>query len=196
MAEKSLNLPNFEINSKLIISNKFREMGVCNFTIAIHFIKQFPYGRNADKENLETVFIDGCGTCSTKHALLKQLAIENNFYKVKLYTGLFKMNGKNTPEIKATLEKYKLEFIPEVHCYLKFENETIDVTKANSSPEDFINDLIEEREIQANQITNYKVDYHKEYLKKWLKENKEIEFTLDEIWAIREQCIQDLATEQ
>ncbi|MEO6302429.1 MAG: hypothetical protein ABIP51_04595 [Bacteroidia bacterium] len=184
---------NFKIESTSAISQQFLKRNCIDFEQAVNFVKQLPYSRNADKNNLTTVFIDACGTCSTKHALLKQLAIENNFTEIKLLVGLFKMNEINTPEVAATLKQNKLTFIPEAHCYLKFENEIIDATKANSKATDFIDDLIEEIEIQPNQITDYKVDFHKNYIKKWLNENPKIQFSIEKLWEIREQCIQDLS---
>ncbi|MFM2223925.1 MAG: hypothetical protein RJA07_127 [Bacteroidota bacterium] len=190
-----MTIDNFKINQFGKISTAFKERNVESFYEAISFMKNLPYGRNENKEDLITVFADGCGTCSTKHALLKTLATENNFDGVKLYIGLFKMNSKNTPEISDTLKQNNIEYIPEAHCYLKINNEIIDATKLDSKPEDFINDLIEEIEIMPNQILNFKVDYHKKYLENWLKENEQIKFTLKKIWAIREQCIKDLATD-
>ncbi|OYU84751.1 MAG: hypothetical protein CFE24_05170 [Flavobacterium sp. BFFFF2] len=187
-------IENFSIKPMGAISKALLEMNIFNFQQATDFIKQLPYGRNVDKENLVSVLSDGCGTCSSKHALLKQLAIENQFYTVKLFVGLFKMGSKNRPAIAATLEKYKLAYIPEAHCYLKLGNEIIDVTKTDANPDHFMPDLIEEMEIQPHQITSFKVDYHKNYMAHWLRENREIMYTPDEMWAIREQCIQDLAT--
>ncbi|OYU84688.1 MAG: hypothetical protein CFE24_05145 [Flavobacterium sp. BFFFF2] len=67
-------------------------MNISHFQQAADFVKQLPYGRNLDKENLVSVLSDGCGTCSSKHALIKQLAIENQFESLKLCMGLFKMN--------------------------------------------------------------------------------------------------------
>ena len=43
-------------------------------------------------------------------------------------------------------------------------------------------------EIEPFQVVDFKVNYHKEFIKKWLIEN-DIKFTFDEIWTIREQCI-------
>ncbi len=139
------------------------------------------------------MFADNCGTCSTKHALIKRLADENNFETVKLIVGLFRMNKINTPEISATLLQNNLEFIPEAHCYLKIEDLILDLTKINSKPTDFLDELIEEIEISPEQITDYKVNYHKNYLVTWLANNKQINLSLNDIWKIREQCIQDLA---
>ena len=187
------NQPNFDIKSTGRISKEFVDRNILTFNQATLFVKELAYGRNADKNNLASVFADNCGTCSTKHALIKRLADENNFETVKLIVGLFRMNKINTPEISATLLQNNLEFIPEAHCYLKIEDLILDLTKIDSKPTDFLDDLIEEIEISPEQITEYKVNYHKNYLVTWLDNNKQINLSLNDIWKIREQCIQDLA---
>jgi len=109
------------------------------------------------------------------------------------------MNGRNTPKIKTILETLRepqsdsLEYIPEAHNYLKFKNQILDFTKKNSSEDDFINDLLEEIEIQPHQINQFKIEFHKNYLRKWLVENRENPYSLDELWKIRELCIQVLS---
>lgn len=188
-----INQPDFDIKSMGQISKEFTDRNIVTFKQASLFIKQLAYGRNADKNNLATVFTDNCGTCSTKHALLKRLADENEFEKVKLIVGLFKMNKKNTPQVSSTLQKYNLEYIPEAHCYLKFEDQIIDLTKLNSKPSDFLDELIEEIEILPEQITDFKVNYHKNYLASWLDKNKQINLSLNDLWKIREECIQKLS---
>jgi hypothetical protein len=187
------SLIGFEIYPSGIISSRCKNKGLHTFSDAAKFIKALPYGRNADKLNLATVFTDNCGTCSTKHALLKLLAEENGFNHLQLIIGLFKMNGRNTPKVSKRLSENGLECIPEAHCYLKYGNKIMDFTKPDASPEDFINDLMEEVEITPAQITDFKLNYHKNCLKKWLNENASIDFTLTELWTIREACIQDLS---
>ncbi|WP_312196120.1 hypothetical protein [Epilithonimonas vandammei] len=109
------------------------------------------------------------------------------------------MNGNNTPKIKSVLETLRepqsesLNYIPEAHNYLKFKNQILDFTKKNSSENDFINDLLEETEIQPHQINQFKIEFHKNYLKKWLSEHPEIHYSLDELWNIRELCIAHLS---
>lgn len=161
---------------------------------ATKFVRQLAYRRNENKADLTTVFTDNCGTCSTKHALLKQLSDENNFTGLKLITGLFRMNASNTPKVSATLKKYKLDYIPEAHNYLKYLNQILDFTNENSKPADFENDLIEETEIRTDQITEFKINYHKQYLTNWLYKQSTLNLTLDELWKIREQCIADLSS--
>ncbi len=186
-------LPDFTINSKGEISNAFLTKNIFTFSDATRFVANLDYGRNENKNDLKTVFADNCGTCSTKHALLKKLADENGRPKIKLVLGIFKMHSENTPEISQTLQKNKLDYIPEAHNYLKFENEIFDFTKSGSKASDFENDLILEVEMLPNQISAYKVQLHKNYLKTWLNENVNIKLDLEEIWKIREQCIEDLS---
>ena len=190
---------NFDIVSDRKISQLFKQNHCFDFLSASEFVRNLPYRRNLNKDNLATFFTDNCGTCSTKHALLKKLAEENNQPDFKLILGIFQMNGENTPNIKSILEALRehqsdnLEYIPEAHNYLKFKNQILDFTKKNSSENDFINNLLEEIEIQTHQINQFKIEFHKNYLKKWLAKNPEILYSLEELWKIRELCIQALS---
>ena len=187
-------LPNFKIQQNGEISTEFLKRNIHTFSEATEFINNLNYGRNENKNDLKTIFTDNCGTCSTKHSILKKLAEENNKSEIKLILGIFKMNANNTSEIKETLKKNNLEYIPEAHNYLKYVNEIYDFTKIGSKPSDFENDLLEEIEILPNQITTFKVEYHKKFLQNWLNENNNIELNLNELWKIREECIQNLTT--
>jgi len=133
------------------------------------------------------------GTCSTKHALLKRLASELKLQDFQLMLGIFKMNMRNTPKISPILKKYNLTEMLEAHNYLKIKKEIQDFTEKNSEPEDFIQDLIQEIEISPNQITTFKIDYHKKFLQKYLEDNLHIPYSLLEFWRIREECIATLA---
>ncbi len=172
------------------------ENTIFTFSDAITFVKQLPYKRNPNKNDLTTLFSDNCGTCSTKHALLKQLIDENqantDFSEIKLMLGIFKMNAKNTPQIAEILSKNNLDYIPEAHNYLKFKDKNFDFTKSSSKPTNFEFDLLEELEISPHQITEFKVNYHKNYLTNWLQniENKYLNIDFNALWIIREQCIQ------
>jgi len=86
-----------------------------------------------------------------------------------------------------------LTYILEAHNYLSVDNEIIDCTKTGFGVVNFVADLIAEVEIESNQITDFKVSYHKEILQKWLSENPQIKLSFNELWTIREQCIEDLA---
>jgi hypothetical protein len=187
------NQLNFSIKSTAPVSINFLKQRIYSFQEAAVFIKELPYRRNANKNDLITIFKDHCGTCSTKHAVLKKLADENSFKGLDLTLGLFKMNAENTPTISSILQKNKLTYLPEAHIYLKFNSCIYDYTTIHSKPTDFVNDLMEELILQPNQISDFKVSYHKRQLIHWLENNPHIKYTLNDVWAIREQCIQKLS---
>jgi hypothetical protein len=189
----SSELFNFTIGANGPVSNNFLEYHATDFRWAAEYILQLAYGRNTDKTNPRIVFTDQCGTCSTKHALLKLLCEENGSTEIKLVTGLFRMSGHTTPEVANTLTKYKLAYIPEAHCYLRYHGEILDFTKPGFPAPDFEQHLIIETEISPDQITGFKIAWHRNYLESWLRENPGIAYSLDELWAIREECIAALA---
>lgn len=179
-------MANFSIQSGKEISNLFLQRGISTYEEACNYVKCIPYGRNTDKLDIYCVLNDNIGTCSTKHALLKRLADENDLSGIKLVMGIFRMNAHNTPQTKQVLSENGLEYIPEAHNYLKYNGSVIDCTTTKTL--DFQPDLLEESIIEADQITDYKVAHHKQFLSEWLK-TAGIPYTADAIWAIREKCI-------
>ena len=172
---------------------KFLTLGIGDFENACNFVKNLPYFRNQDKENRYCVLEELGGTCSTKHALLKRLALELKFQDCELMLGIFKMNMRNTPKIAPILKKYNLSEIPEAHNYLKINKEIQDFTKRHSKPENFVPDLVQEIEISPDQVITFKIEYHKKFLRKYLKDNSHIPYSFPEFWRIREECIATLS---
>ncbi|WP_206531791.1 GNAT family N-acetyltransferase [Sphingobacterium sp. DR205] len=170
------------------ISESFTAIGINTFQQASKWVSDLDYRRNHNKNNKLVLFDEQCGTCSTKHALLKLLADENENTSLKLILGIFKMNGKNTLAIKDTLERYKLKYIPEAHSYFRTKNYILDFTGIGVNETKFELDLLNEVEINPDQISEYKVQYHRNFLSHWIEENK-IPYSLDELWKIREGCI-------
>lgn len=184
----------FHIASSSVISKAFTDRGIDTFNEACVFVKQLKYGRNADKDNLLSVFSDNCGTCSTKHALLSQLALDNGCTDLKLMIGMYKMHAINTPKIGTILTDCGLDYLPEAHCYLRWGSKLMDLTMNTSESINFLDDILEEIEISPNQINTFKVQYHKDFLKEWLSQHPHIQYSLEELWAIREDCIRALGS--
>lgn len=159
-----------------------------------HYVQNLPYGRNANRNDLSLVITENKGTCSSKHAFLKAVAIENNI-EVKLIIGLYKMCLTNTPLIGSVLADNNLEYIPEAHCYLIINGKRKDYTFSCASFSKIELSLIEEIEIEPNQVVQFKVDYHKDYLKKWI-EVESIDYSFKDIWKIREECIRNIETKK
>lgn len=155
-------------------------------------VKNIPYGRNANRHDFSLVLKENKGTCSSKHSFLKDFANKNNLQNVNLYIGIFKMSEANTPKLGTLISDSNLDYIPEAHCYLKINEIPVDVTTSESFYEKIENDILEEIEIQPEQVSDFKVEYHKKYLQNWIKETNKTK-TFDEIWTIREQCIEKLS---
>lgn len=180
------------IASSAPISSAVLHKGLDTFKKAAEWVSKLDYRRNIDKENILCLFEEQCGTCSTKHALLKRLADENGNTDLKLMLGIFSMNAKNTHAIKEILKKYKLEYIPEAHNYIRAYNYILDYTGIGINETKFELDLLKELEIQPDQVTDFKVKYHKDFMDNWIEENK-IPYSLDELWQIREECIKSMS---
>jgi len=166
----------------------FRAAGVRDFVAAAHHIWKLPYGRIANRNQLGLVLSEGRGTCSTKHALLAELAREQNI-SVQLTLGIYEMSERNTPGVGQTLKKYGLSYIPEAHCYLCYRGERIDVTGVAAGAEP-IQEFLYEESIAVEQIGAYKNDLHKRFLRDWISRTEGMEGrNLEEVWRIREECI-------
>lgn len=167
--------------------------GIVTWEQAIHYIRQIPYGRNANRTQFDLVLTENKGTCSSKHALLKQLADENQIVGVKLIMAMYKMNENNTPGIGQHITDNHMAYIPEAHCYLKLNGQRIDLTSPASDIQQIRKDILEEKEILPSQVGQDKVDYHKEYIRNWLV-RQNLNLTFEEVWSIRENCIASLSS--
>ena len=180
---------------KLISNDELTELAMSNGIITwnqlTNFIKALPYGRNMNRKDLGLVLSEKKGTCSSKHALLKSIADFNNVPNIDLIIGIYRMTESNTPKIGTELTENSIKFIPEAHCYLKINGNRIDLTTKEYEFNKIKKDILQEKEIEPNQVYKFKVDYHKEFVKKWMKETNS-KFTFNDIWRIREKCVENL----
>ena len=180
---------------KLISNDELTELaksnGIETWNQLTNFIKALPYGRNKNRSDLGLVLSEKKGTCSSKHALLKSIADFNNVPNINLIIGIYRMTESNTPKIGTELTENSIKFIPEAHCYLKINGNRFDLTTKESEFDKIKKDILQEKEIEPNQVSKFKVDYHKDFVKNWLKETNS-KFAFNEIWRIREKCIENL----
>lgn len=149
-------------------------------------VKSLPYGRNSNRADYTLVPIEKKGSCSTKHAYIQGIANNNGWKNVRLMLCIYMMTPKNTAAIAPVLNKYKLKKIPEAHTYLEIDGNIIDVTGLADSETSFETSIIHKEEIQPNQIGDYKINWHKQFLIDWAESTN---YTAEELWAIREECI-------
>lgn len=172
------------------IQRAFRQLDCHLFMAAIAWVNELPYGRNTTRD-YRNVLIEHRGTCSSKHALLAALAQELGLDHWRLTLGMYKMNAENTPRVGKVLEHYGVEYLPEAHTYLTADDRRIDVTASNSTLL-FVPDLLEEQFIDPEQVAEWKVAYHRKYMKSWLQQ-QELSFDFERVWSIREECIAALS---
>lgn len=182
---------NFNIQSEKPFSQACLKLGINTFAEIAQYVKSFPYGRISNRNDYALVLKEHKGTCSTKHAFLKQIAIENNASDINLFIGIYKMNSSNTNGVKEILEKYQIDAIPEAHCYLKYHSEILDFTRDCADKITFESSLLFEEQISPNQIGDYKITLHRSFMKQWLTENP-IGYDFETLWNIREECIANL----
>ncbi|HLK64131.1 MAG TPA: hypothetical protein VKU19_11865 [Bryobacteraceae bacterium] len=153
-----------------------------------------PYGRNSDPTDPMIVLAEQRGTCSTKHALLRRLAIEQEL-DIALVLGIYEMTERNTPGVGSVLRRHGLSSILEAHCYLRAGDKRIDVTRAPSERRsEPIERFLHEEEIDPKQITHYKTAVHRKFLTQWMADNGGLRgLSSEQVWAIREACVAALS---
>jgi hypothetical protein len=170
------------------ITAAFVSAGLTDYRSAARYVRSLAYGRNHDRADYLSVMREGRGTCSGKHALLARLAIEQRL-PISLMIGIYEMSKRNTPGVGAVLRRSRLAAIPEAHCYLMYQGERIDVTRAVAT-EESITAFLREEMIVPDQVGAYKTAIHRAYIREWLAHKPALSsVNLDEIWKIREECI-------
>ncbi|WP_339625583.1 hypothetical protein [uncultured Winogradskyella sp.] len=181
------NYFNFKLSNNGTLSKLCLDHNLITFEDVCHFITHLPYGRNTNRSDYISIIKEHKGTCSTKHAFLKQLGIEQHLDALNLCIGIYKMNLNNTPGVATVLSDNNLSYIPEAHTYLKYKDTIIDVTTVKRTLT-FYDSLLYETIIQPHQIGVYKLQLHKQFLKSWIEED-DVPYNFETLWNIREACI-------
>lgn len=180
-------LVNIQIQPKGKISQLCLERGMRYLQDVITHLRDLPYGRISDKRRPELVLHEGRGTCTAKHALLVQLAFENNIRGMRLALCTYNMTETSHPEVKSVLRYYGLTSIPEARCFIQINNSIYNLVGKRNA---FHPEIITEIEIAPVQIATFKKRYHKNYIENWLQiERMHKRWSPDQIWSIREECI-------
>jgi len=187
-----MSLFNFVIKSANQHSSICRSQGITDWQALVAHVKNLPYGRNSNRKDFALVLKEGRGTCSSKHGLLSHVAQENQVENVKLMMGIFMMNELNMPKIKDVLNNHGLEAIPEAHCYISIDGVNMDITSAKTDVSMNHIMIVKEKEILPDDIHTKKVDWHQKQIREWMI-NKNLPYTFEEIWQIREECIEALS---
>ncbi len=174
------------------VAAAFIALNLEDYRSAAYYLRGLAYGRNSSRTDPLAVLREQRGTCSTKHALLARLAAEQQL-PIRLMIGIYEMSERNTPGVGRVLEKYGLACVPEAHCYLMYNDNRIDITRAVDGAEP-IAKFLHEEVISPDQIADYKVSVHHHFLRNWIGTAATSRaMSLDAAWKIREECIAALA---
>ena len=102
------------------------------------------------------------------------------------------MTMERFPALASVFAKYHIDSMLETHCFLMFEKERLDVTFPQEITYPQASDYLEEWEITPEEIGSRKVKRHQEGMKRWMKE-KNIPYPFEQVWKIREECIDRLS---
>lgn len=179
------SLPEKQLRPNGKISKQCIDLGLSDFRLACRHVRDLPYGELDHQNNWINTLSEGKGTSCTKHAFLKILADENDI-PIDLVLGVYAMTEQNTPGVGVILNKYRMQSIPEAHCYFLYEGQRVDLTR-HYFDIDFIEPIksfIYEEIIQPENAQDYKLAIHKRVICERFGESR-----FEHIWKIREHCI-------
>lgn len=130
--DKYTVFPDQPIESSGAVSDQFLSRGVDTFHDACRHVHALPYGYNSDRDNLMVLFEENMGSCTTKHAVIATLALEL-YLPVEKRIGIYAMSEAIVTGTDQILEKYKLPYVPMIHCFLAHYQHRVDLTEGNAN---------------------------------------------------------------
>ena len=188
------NCLNFDLNPLQPLGKQLHRVYVKTFHGALAYIHGLAYQAVSDIDSLYLVFDEKRGTCSTKHAYLAQLAHENNCASVNVELGFFKAIPTMFHEILSKMQLLKMPYILEAHCYLKYQENIIDVTSKTFNLEALfdIQEPMETQMLSPAQCGNYKQELHHKKFEMWSLHHN---LPFDQCWQLRTDLIKKLVQE-
>jgi hypothetical protein len=111
------------------VGEEFLARGVTTLRAAAVWLHVAPYGMN-DADGPLAVFRDGYGTCETKHIAAVTLARELGV-ALEWIWGLYGLDDSVMDGAGAVLGKAGIPFVPNIHCFVRFDGRYVDLTEGN-----------------------------------------------------------------
>jgi hypothetical protein len=117
-------------------------LGTNGFIDACRYVHELPYGYNTDRDDLMILFKEKFGSCTTKHAVIATLAAELGL-PIEKAVGIYAMTEEIVTGAGRIIDRYGLPYVPMLHCFLVYDDHSVDLTEGNSngkkrSIEDFL----------------------------------------------------------
>ncbi len=125
-----LLLPDIPIKDCGEMTRYFLAHDIMTFQAACLYVHDLPYGYNTDKDNKWSLFQENKGSCTTKHGIIATLAQELNL-PVKKNVGIYRFTEEICTGTQRILDKYRIPYIPMIHCFLIYKDYRFDLTEGN-----------------------------------------------------------------
>jgi hypothetical protein len=125
-----LVLPDLPLVRRGVISGYILDLGIATFRAACQYVHDMPYGYNSNRDDLMILFKEGCGTCSTKHAVIAVLAEELQIQVFRMI-GIYALTEDIVSGTGIILARYRLPYVPMIHCFLGCDSRRVDLTEGN-----------------------------------------------------------------
>lgn len=112
------------------ISRTFLGLGVATFHDACRRVRGMPYGYNSNRDDPMTLFTEGRGSCTTKHAVIALLAMELGI-PVEKRVGVYAMTEDLVDGAGEIARRHGLPHVPMIHCFLASGPHRVDLTEGN-----------------------------------------------------------------
>lgn len=178
-------LPNLMLQPRGIISEKYLQQGLKTFREACLWTQALPYGSNSNNEDSLILFEEGRGTCTTKHGAIARLAQEHHL-PIHKHLGFYRLNDEIVTGVNALLAPYGLDFIPQIHCFLVYENCRVDLTEGNCNGK---NKTIEDYDFVVQVEPDLTHEQHQAYYREYLRQYADVSPALA---ALSEATVMDL----
>lgn len=123
-------LPERALRAGRPMQDAFLHRGVATFHAACRWVHALPYGCNSTTERVAVLFEDGQGTCFTKHGVIARLAAELEL-PIRKQVGFYRLTDEIVTGVGALLRPLDLPFVPQLHCFLQYEDVRVDLTDGN-----------------------------------------------------------------
>jgi len=122
-------LPDFTIADCGMLSRCFLERGITTFHDACRLVKSMPYEDN-DLPSDDALFVQGHGTCTSKHRAIAVCAAEQGVPVHQIY-GIYELDESVVAGVAPILAEYGIPFVPTGHCFLAWNDIRVDLTEGN-----------------------------------------------------------------
>ena len=153
----------------------FLELGIKTFKEACNYVHNVEYGYNTNYDDKFIFFKEKKGTCTSKHAVIAGLAEE---LKIPLFkhVGVYKFTEEISTGTEGILKKYKIPYVPMIHCFLVYRNNKFDLTEGNCNGKNTtIEEFIHEERVDPFITTKNEYLLFKKVLKEKILPSPEME---------------------